>query len=53
MAAYGAAGMEENKSMQSTAQAVEKRDTKRFDRFLLAYFLGIIFISFYALLSQH
>ncbi len=46
-------GMEENGSMQSAPQARETRNTKRFDRFLLAYFLGIVLISFYALFSQH
>lgn len=43
--------MEEHDASQGPAQMSKCRDTRTFDRLLLAYFLGIIVISFYALMS--
>ena len=44
--------MEEHDAPQGSAHMSKCRDTRKFDRFLLVYFLGIIVISFYALMSQ-
>jgi hypothetical protein len=41
--------MEENEPSEGNAQMRKCRDTRTFDRLLLAYFLGITFVSFYAL----
>ncbi|GEM_PF-4968727 len=43
--------MEEHDASQLPAHMSKCRDTRTFDRFLLAYFLGIIAVSFYALFS--
>jgi len=45
--------MTETESADSTMEMSERRNTKTFDRLLVAYFLGIIFVSFYALFSNH
>jgi hypothetical protein len=45
--------MNETESADSTLQMSKHRSTKTFDRLLLAYFMGIIFVSFYALFSHH
>ena len=43
--------MEEHDASQGPAHADQCRDTRTFDRLLLAYFLGIIVLSFYVLIS--